>query len=181
MSASTAKKTSKKATSKRRKVGRPRKYGDETLERVYRLSLLGATDEQMAGILGVAVSTFYAWKNDFPQFSEAIKKGKEIADAEVAESMYNRARGYSHPEEKIFLHEGEPVRVQTIKHYPPDPTSGIFWLKTRHPDKWPEVHRIEATGKNGGPIETTSIDSEDLARRIAFILTKATKDKQSCR
>ena len=39
--------------------------------------------------------------------------------------------GYEHPEDKIFLHEGKPVIVPTVKHYPPDTTACIFWMKTR--------------------------------------------------
>ena len=35
--------------------------------------------------------------------------------------------------------------------------------------------RVEHTGKNGGPIETKDLSENDLARRVAFILTKATK------
>ena len=29
-----------------------------------------------------------------------------------------------------------PVFADFIEHFPPDPTSMIFWLKNRQPDKW---------------------------------------------
>ena len=31
---------------------------------------------------------------------------------------------------------GQIVITPTIKHYPPDTTAGIFWLKNRQRDKW---------------------------------------------
>jgi len=63
----------------------------------------------------------------------------------VVRSLFQRACGYSHPEDKIFQHEGNPVVVPTTKHYPPDATSAIFWLKNRDPANWRDKveHEVE--------------------------------------
>ncbi len=45
----------------------------------------------------------------------------------------------------------------------------------KHIDIMAFATRIEATGKDGGPIETTDPKSNDLARRLAFALTEAGK------
>ena len=54
----------------------------------------GLTDEQIAENVGVTRSTLYAWKNRFKDISNALKKGKEIADIQVENALDNRAVGY---------------------------------------------------------------------------------------
>jgi hypothetical protein len=47
------------------------------------------------------------------------------------------------------------------KHYPPDVTACIFWLKNRQPEKWRDVHRHEV--KDITPLKS----SDEL--RAAFL------------
>lgn len=124
--------------------GRPTSYKPEYCELAYNYCLLGATDVQLASFFDVAESTIHKWKHDFPEFSESLKRGKAEADARVAAATFHRATGYSHQEDKIFLHDGEPVVVTTVKHYPPDPVSCIFWLKNRQPERWTDKQKIDA-------------------------------------
>ena len=118
------------------KGGRPTRYKAEYAEQARKLCLLGATDKAIADFFSIAVSTLNKWKKDHPGFMESLKSGKQIADANVADSLYNRALGYSHPELKVFNNQGEIVTHECEKHYPPDPTSAIFWLKNRQPALW---------------------------------------------
>lgn len=117
-------------------AGAPSLYKPEYAEQTRKLCLLGATDAELADFFNVAESTINNWKEAHPEFLESIRKGKEIADAEIADSLYNRAKGYSHPEDKIFQYEGAPIIVPTVKHYPPDTAAAIIWLKNRQPKKW---------------------------------------------
>jgi hypothetical protein len=137
-------------------AGRPTKYKDEYAQQAYKLCLLGATDKELADFFEVNEDTVNEWKKTQPEFSESIKNGKHIADAEVANKLYHRALGYEHPEDKIFQVDGEPLIVPTVKHYPPDPTAAIFWLKNRQKDKWRDKHEQEITGPEGGPIQIIS-------------------------
>ena len=162
-----------KKANKNNSVGRPSSYKPEYNELVYKLCLLGATDKEIANILHVNELTINRWKKSEPEFCKSLKSGKEIADTNVAESLYNRALGYSHPEDKIFNNNGEALIVKTIKHYPPDTTAAIFWLKNRQPDKWRD--RKEFTGKGGEPIEH-KVDhaiNSDTATTIFDILEKS--------
>lgn len=127
-------------------LGRPTKYRIEYNEQAYKLCLLGHTDEELADFFEVHVSTIHQWKLDYPDFSDSIKKGKEIADAEVSKSLYHRALGYSHPDVDIKAVNGEIVETQVMKHYPPDATSAIFWLKNRQPKKWRDKQVMEHEG-----------------------------------
>ena len=135
------------------KVGRPTKYKKEYNDQVEKLCKLGATDEDLADFFNVSVSTINNWKLKEHQFVESIKRGKQIADMNVANSLYNRAIGYEHPEDKIFNANGEPLVVPTVKRYAPDPTAAIFWLKNRQPSKWRDKQDIEHSGN----IDTTVI------------------------
>ena len=78
------------------KKGRPTEYKAEYVEQAYKLCLLGHTDRELGGFFGVAETTINNWKLAHPEFFEAIINGKEVADAEVAASLYQRAKGYSH-------------------------------------------------------------------------------------
>ena len=115
----------------RRPVGRPSCYRESYQEQVYKLALLGATDKELADFFGVCEDTINEWKKVFPEFSESIKRGKIQADVEVAQKLFHRATGYTHPEEKIFCHDGKIIRANTTKHYPPDTGAAFIWLKNR--------------------------------------------------
>jgi hypothetical protein len=147
------------------KTGRPTKYREEYAEQCYKLCLLGATDEDLAGFFEVTVSTVNLWAVKHEAFSDARKSGKEAADANVADRLYQRATGYTHPEEKIFQYEGEPVRVDTLKHYPPDTAAAIYWLNNRQRGRWSNRHLHEHSGPDGGPIETRELSDEELSKR----------------
>lgn len=133
--------------------GRPTLYKEEYCELGYKLCMLGLTDIELAEFFGVVESTIYEWKNKHPEFSEALKRGKDISDADMAVSLYKRGMGYSHPEDKIFSggydesgNPREPIIVETTKHYPPDTAAAIIWLKNRQPRKWRDKQDHEHTG-----------------------------------
>lgn len=118
------------------KRGRPSQYREEFDEQARKLCMMGATDKQLAAFFEVSEQTVNAWKVQHPSFFESLKAGKILADAEVAHSLYRRAIGYSHPEDDIKSVGGEIIITPTTKHYPPDSTAMIFWLKNRQPEKW---------------------------------------------
>jgi transcriptional regulator with XRE-family HTH domain len=128
------------------KAGRPGIYVESMNERAYKLCLLGLTDADLATAFGVSEATLNNWKSAHPEFLESLKRGKEIADANVVKGLYRRAIGYSHPEEKIFQYKGETIRAQTTKHDPPDTTACIFWLKNRQPARWRDKQEQQHSG-----------------------------------
>lgn len=136
-------------------AGRPTKYDPAYCDQVEKLCKLGATDEEIADFFEVAVTTIDNWKNDYPEFLGAIKKGKQIADAEVADKLFKRATGYSHEAVKIFNDEGTPLIVDYTEHYPPDTTAAIFWLKNRQRGKWSDRTITQMEGNPDAPINFT--------------------------
>ncbi|GAB4023211.1 hypothetical protein GCM10028808_72960 [Spirosoma migulaei] len=125
--------------------GRPSNYVETYAQQAYKLCLLGATDADLADFFEVTETTINNWKNAHQEFFESIKKGKTLADAEVADSLYNRAIGYSHPDTHFTSFEGNVIQTPTTKYYPPDPTSAIFWLKNRQRKHWRDKVDVEQT------------------------------------
>lgn len=58
----------------------------------------GLTDEQIAKNLGIGIRTLYEYKEKYPQFSQSLKKGKEVIDIEVENALLRRALGYRYTE-----------------------------------------------------------------------------------
>lgn len=128
------------------KKGRPSKYKKEYCEQAYKLCLLGATDAELADFFKVNEDTINEWKKRHIEFSESLKKGKIVADAEVANKLFQKAIGYEQEAIKIFQFQGQEVIVPYIEKYQPDATSAIFWLKNRQRDKWTDINKVEHSG-----------------------------------
>lgn len=103
----------------------------------------GLTDEQIAHNVGIAVCTLYDWKKRFSNISEALKKGKEIADIEVENALHKRAVGYEYQEE---IYENGVLTKRVIKQMPPDVTAQIFWLKNRKSAQWRDKQDVQHQG-----------------------------------
>ncbi len=125
---------------------------------------LGATDDEVAKALGVCVRTLYRWQSQHPEFCQALKAGKEVADNRIERALYHKAAGYTYDSEKIFQNNGEVVRVKITEHVPPDTTAMIFWLKNRRPDLWRDKREVDQTVKREA-VEFSDAELEDIIRR----------------
>lgn len=151
-------------------AGRPTDYRKEYNEQVEKLCKLGATDKELADFFEVSESTINLWKINEPGFSESIKNGKEKADSNVAERLYQRAMGYEHDDVHILtVSDGSGAgshveKVPIRKYYPPDSVAAIFWLKNRKPDKWREKV-IQSFEGDLPPQRIEIISSYDVANK----------------
>lgn len=145
--------------------GRKTSFKQEYIQLAENYALLGATDAEIAEFFSVSEQTLNSWKKKFPQFLESLKKGKEVADSNVASKLYNRAIGYDCKATKIVTYEGKVTdQVEYVEHYPPDTTAAIFWLKNRQPGKWRDKKEVENQVKLGDELE--SMSDEELAAII---------------
>jgi hypothetical protein len=94
----------------------------------------------------VVRQTFYNWRLKHPEFRAAVEGAKRDFDAEVEAGLFKSAVGYEHEAVEIMQHQGKPVVVPYVKHYPPNPASAIFWLKNRQPERWKEVVEHQVSG-----------------------------------
>ena len=114
----------------------------------------GLTDEQIAKNMKINVATLYRYKQNYCEICEALKKGKDVVDIEVENSLLKRARGCTVVEETQELminpDTGKRELITTkkvIKEIPPDTTAQIFWLKNRRPDLWRDKQSMELSGE----------------------------------
>ena len=109
----------------------------------------GLTDEQIAHNIGINKKTLYDWKNRFSNFSNALKKSKEVVDIEVENALKERATGCVKEIKKVFKVKQEyfdeygrkcykeELQTRTEEIYvPADVTAQIYWLKNRKRDVW---------------------------------------------
>jgi len=143
--------------------GRPTKYKKEFADQALKLCRLGATDKDMADFFDVDESTITRWKQAHGEFRTSLKEGKLMADAEVADKLYHRAIGYSHKEIKLAQQEGIFTdEKEVVKHYAPDPTAAIFWLKNRQPGLWRDKQQeLDADDTPIGRIQIEVVGAND--------------------
>jgi hypothetical protein len=139
-------------------MGRPSKFQPEFVTQAEKLCKLGATDMEIADFFEVDVRTLYRWKAEHEGFCQALKSGKEQADERVERSLFARATGYEHDDMDIRVVEGTVVQTPIRKHYPPDTTAAIFWLKNRRSAEWRDKVQQEMTGADGGPVQIEKIE-----------------------
>ena len=153
--------TDKKNLAEKKKRGRKSEYRIEYADQALKLCLLGATDKELSEFFSVSEQTLNKWKKDCPEFLESLKKAKNIADANVASRLYNRAIGYNCKATKFATSNGKITdSKEFIEHYPPDTTAAIFWLKNRQPEKWRDKKEVDASVNLGDELE--SLTDEQL-------------------
>lgn len=109
----------------------------------------GYIEKDIAAKLGVSVSTFEDYKTKHPELLNALKRGKEIVDYEVEDSLYKKCVGCYVKEDRAFKckevyydDEGrrcEREEVKTVEvdvFLPPDTTAIAIWLNNRKSDQW---------------------------------------------
>lgn len=107
----------------------------------------GLDMKQISKKLDINISTLYKYKNNYRELEEALKRGREVADIEVENSLYKRAMGFNiHEVRKEVDSDGKVKTVVTTKEVVPDTTAIIFWLKNRKPAVWRDRKQIENTG-----------------------------------
>ena len=139
-------------------AGRPTKYNPEYNEQVVKLCRLGLTDAELADFFEVSEVTINAWKKEAPEFLKSIKKGKEYSDAQIAQSLYHRAKGYKaiSKKQKVLI-DGGVIDYEEETEYPPDTTAAIIWLKNRRPKNWRDKIEHEVSGPDNQPIQITIV------------------------
>ena len=118
----------------------------------------GAGIDEIAEKLGVTRATVFEYQKKYSDFADALKKGKEIQDGEVENSLIKECIGYYYDETTttttaiIDKATGEitnlqKVETKTIKRYARPNTSSIaYYLNNKIPNKW--KNRVVFDGDN---------------------------------
>lgn len=127
-----------------RKGKAPAVWNNDRSRQAFQLALLGATDKEIANVMGVNVHTIDYWKRtNKGGFLNALNAGKLEADAKVAEAFYKRAVGFTVPETILHCYKGSIIKTVIDKYYPPDPWAANKWMSIRQRDKWTEIMKTE--------------------------------------
>lgn len=149
------------------KIGRPTEFKPEYVELGRNYCLLGASDKDLAQMFEVDERTINRWKADHPEFCQSMKEGKDIADAEIAKALYQRAKGYAHDEVHVSNYQGEITLTELVKQYPPDTTAASLWLRNRQPAKWRDKVDINHGAQPGSSMDALfRVITESAASRI---------------
>jgi len=148
--------------------GRTPKWNPQYCEIAKRFALLGMKDDEMADSMGIVRSTFYKWMHDYPEFSDAVKQGRENADGEVIAALFKKAKGYEYTETETHESDKDGVKLVTkVRHQPPDTGSMVFWLKNRRPNEWRDrreyVAEVDQTTRiiSADPVSVEDWESEN--------------------
>ena len=133
----------------------------------------GRTEDEIRRRLGVAMSTFSTYKNQYPELSEVLKRGKAEADYEVEDALFKRAIGYEFEEitsERVYNERTEEWVLEetkrVLKKQAPDTTAAIFWLKNRKPQVWRDKQDVEHSGGMNNSVDLSGLSVEEL-RKLA--------------
>lgn len=144
------------------RTGRKSKYDSLTtpaLVEGYASELL--TDAQITIKLGISKEIFYKWLKMYPDFSEAVKRGKAASNVALVKAMQKTAEGYYVEEEEtvVYLdkHKQPKSYSKTMKkrYIPPSTTTQIFLAKNRMPEDFRDVNRHEVDMK--GSLKVTTL------------------------
>ena len=113
--------------------GRPSKYDPAFCDVVIDAGAEGKTLAEMADDLDIDRSTLNDWMDVHEEFSRAVKRGLQKAQA-------------------WWEKNGRLATFGEIDGY--NATSYIFQMKNRFPDDWRDKQEREHTGPNGGAIKT---------------------------
>ena len=85
----------------------------------------GLSNEQIAHNIGINQDTLYTWIKKYPEFSEALSRGKEVTDIVAENALYQKAIGiketimkpiklkqilYKNGKRLSLIHISEPTR-----------------------------------------------------------------------
>ena len=122
-------------TPEKRPVGRPSTYDPAYCEQAIELGKLGKSTEAIGAIIGCGTATLYRWRDEHPEFREALELAKEFE-----------------------LHWWEDIaQVHMIENKESDKINASIWSRSmaaRFPKKYRESVKQEITGSDGAPLLT---------------------------
>lgn len=136
------------------------------------LALKGATDEEIAEAFHISVRTLHRWKKTHPELLTALEEGKDVADAKVKRSLYQRAVGYEAKECTQIIERDPATGTQrvsktqvTTKHIVPDTMACMYWLNNRSKGEFSQRQEVTL----GGSVRTSPMEklTEDELRSLA--------------
>src|SRR5215813_6470694 len=120
--------------------GRPTVYKAENAEIARHACMLGASNETLAERFEVSRRTIDSWIATIPEFGDAVRHGRQVADESVVAALYARATGMERKSIKVVEGDGGPLTTTQTVQALPDVRACIFWLRNRAAVQWRQNH-----------------------------------------
>jgi len=138
----------------------------DVLEKITFYKRRGHTDEQLYKMIGIGSTTGKNWKNKYPSFLSAFKKGLDESIMKVENAYYKRAVGHFVTEKEetiVYGKDGEIVNktVKTKQKYVWSDTNAANILRRRDYDYWGE--KLEVNVSN---VDEYNIAMEEIQEKI---------------
>lgn len=120
-------------TQEKRPVGRPSLYDPAYCEQAIELGKIGKSTEAIGAMLGVGTATLYRWREEHPEFREAL---------EIAKDM------------ELYWWEDQAMSYM-VENKESDRLNASIWSRSmaaRFPKKYRESTKTEITGADGAPL-----------------------------
>jgi len=137
------------------------------LPQVRAIAAKGYTDKEISAIYGIPSDLFRAWRKAYPDFDDALNRGRLQPDAAVIEALFKTAVGYDFKEEGL-TRTGAVREIR--RHKPPDTTAIKYWLNNRAKEMWKDRSSAEVSGGSDEGAKPIGIKSEGRDEMIAAIL-----------
>ena len=120
-------------TETKRPVGRPSLYDPAFCDQVIELGKLGKSTEAIGATIGCGTATLYRWREEHPEFREALELAKEF-ELEWWETI---------------------AQTHMVENKESDRLNATIWSRSmaaRFPKKYRESVKQEITGADGAPL-----------------------------
>jgi len=169
------------------KVKEKAEFNSNFIDVAQKLAASGATDTDIAFLLGTSKRGLRNWKKENPEFKKALNRGRELSLAYLIAQGIRAAAGYDYTEtttkEKKVLSDGVLVDlpVETVtrhRHQPTDAKLLMFLVaaldRQLGGSNWLSQHKIEIDDKKNINIHLTgeviSNQIDELAGRLSKLI-----------
>ncbi len=114
-------------------AGRKSKYDEYVkpyLNQITEWSRSGATEKEICTALGIALSTFYEYKNKYSELSDALRTGRQSVVLDIKAALFKKAIGFEYEEKRGVKKGDKVVSTEIFRRYsPPDTTAAAMLLR----------------------------------------------------
>ncbi len=163
--------------------GRPSDFKGEYSQMLIDHMKKGGSIESFGAKVHCAVSTLYEWFKEYPEFSEAKKiaisylhefwenLGKTMATGQLRRTSKETPMLDSLGQ-PIYDKEGRPLMTREYE-YAGTASPSVWIFSAKNMMKWRDRHDLEVSGKDGGPVNFSSLSDKELKEKIANLVKKA--------
>lgn len=138
----------------------------------------GATVSEISQMLGVSEETFYKWQREIPEFKQAIRAGRYVADGELLAAAFRQSVGFTAKQRKAFKVKSYEVfkdpatgkeellqveKLETAEEdvfIAPNAQMAMFMLANRMPEEYKRQHNVKHEGMTAGSLWAHMTDEE---------------------